>query len=290
LHKPSSGNVRNLYLIGHRITKSLSPAIQNAAISKSKFNAKYSLLDVEQNQFDSAVSKILSEKETLGFNITVPYKERILSYVTELDQVASEVGAINTVKIRGEEIRGYNTDVAGVQISLRRLGLRGHGEGKEALVLGAGGAARACVFALLQGRFNKITIMNRTEDRASGLAKDFKDKFRKTEIIFSRLEPSEFATQVSRSDYLINAISESTSNFFPIPVDFSKAKKSLKIFDLNYKEDSLLLKKAESRGLKGIGGLPMLVEQGAKSFEIWTRLKAPRRSMTIAAIRALSVD
>jgi shikimate dehydrogenase len=282
-------DTRRLYLIGHNISRSLSPEIHDAAFKKAGFNAKYLILDVGLSEFDSTVTRILAAKETLGFNITVPYKERIISYLTELHHVASEVGAVNTIKIKGAAIRGYNTDVDGIALSLRKLGFTGSNKDKAAIILGAGGAGRACVFAVLGNGFRRVTIMNRSEDRASAIARDFSGKFPRASIETVSLDPSNLSEAAAHHNLLVNAISDSTGDSFPISIDFSKAKRGLKCFDLNYKETTLLMKKAQASGIKTIGGLPMLVEQAAKSFEIWTGKVAPRRTMILAAMRARSV-
>jgi shikimate dehydrogenase len=176
---------------------------------------------------------------------------------------------------------GFNTDIDGISASLKKLGA--FKKGKNCLILGAGGAARACVYTVLKSGYQSITILNRSEDRAEKVRDDFRGQFPKARIQVSSLDSEKFARNVCSADLLINAV----TNPFPVEVDFSEAPKSMKFLDLGYKERSSILVKAQSSNVRSIDGLLMLVEQGARSFEIWTGLKAPRRSMFLAAKREL---
>ena len=275
------------FLLGTNIYRSLSPAFQNVAFQKTGFNSNYSLLDVGDSEFDSALTSMLKTRTVIGFNITAPYKERILSYLTDIDRIASEIGAVNTVKVQGNKLLGFNTDVEGIAASLKKLGFSRSNRGRRALVIGAGGAARACIYTLLNFGFEFITIMNRTDYHAKAVAKELGGRFQSSRIDVVQLDARHFADAVAECDLVINAISDSTAEYFPIRLDFSKAKKNLKLFDLGYRETSLMMKTAESRGIRTLGGLLMLVEQGARSFEIWTGIRAPRAAMIAAAKRAL---
>ncbi len=123
--KPRGGNKSsNVYLIGTGIQKSLSPSIHNALFRRFKIDAIYSLIDVHEAEFEATILGILEFRNMLGFNITAPFKERMLPYLSKIDGVASAVGAVNTVKIGEKQvISGYNTDVDGVQVTLSELGL-----------------------------------------------------------------------------------------------------------------------------------------------------------------------
>ena len=123
--------------------------------------------------------------------------------------------------------------------------------------------------------------------RLNQFARDLGERFQNSQINTVSLDARHFADTVAEVDLVVNAISDSRADRFPIKVDFSKAKRNLKLFDLGYKETSLIMKKARASGLQTLGGLLMLVEQGARSFEIWTGVRAPRKTMMFAAEKAL---
>ncbi|MHB8700574.1 MAG: shikimate dehydrogenase family protein [Nitrososphaerales archaeon] len=274
------------FLFGANIQKSISPAIHNALFAKLRLNAHYSLLDVNEEEFDSIIKSMPLSSNVLGFNITAPYKERIIRPLFSIDQRAKTIGAVNTVKVDPKgRMFGSNTDVDGIEASLRELGFsQSRCSAKKAMILGAGGAARACTFALLSNGFGSVSVLNRSHKRAKKLGEDF--KYSRVLLKIFQLEESTFKRELQTCDLLINAISE-TSNQFPIIVDFSEAKKNLKVFDLGYKGVSPLLKNAQLAGLPSIDGLVMLVEQAAKSFETWTGLTASRRLVVATAKRAI---
>jgi shikimate dehydrogenase len=256
--------------------------MQNKAFEKTGFDARYELLQISKDQFASTMKEIQKNHDVLGFNITAPYKETILPYVSKLDSRSESIGAVNTVRIsRTRKMNGYDTDVAGISASLSKLGARGKG---KCVVLGAGGAARACIYTVLKSGFDPIIILNRSKKRAQKVRDHFKARFPKSRIQVRPLTARDFAKEIGNTDLLINAV----TNPFPIEVDFSGARRDLKFLDLGYKEPSNILVKARKARIRSMDGLFMLVEQGAKSFEIWTGLKAPRKPMLLAAKRQLS--
>ena len=278
---------KSAFLLGTNISRSLSPAFQNAAFEKTGYNAAYTLVDVSESEFDSSIASIVKDSNVIGFNITAPFKERILPYLISIDKVAQEIGAVNTVKIQKSNWIGFNTDVDGISASLKRLGFPISNKGKKALVLGAGGAARACIYTLLEHGFDSVSMMNRTDFHAKAVARELGERFQNSQIDTVPFDARHFADAVAEVDLVVNAISDSGADHFPIKVDFSKSKRNLKLFDLGYKGTSLIMKKARASGVQTLGGLLMLVEQGARSFEIWTGVKAPRKTMIVAAEKAL---
>jgi shikimate dehydrogenase len=277
--------VKRVLLLGSNISRSISPAIQNKAFEKTGFNARYELLQIPEAGFTSTMKEIQTSNDILGFNITAPYKETIMPYLSRLDVQSKAIGAVNTVKISSDgKMSGFNTDVNGISSSL--LKLRALRPGGKCVVLGAGGAARACVYSVLKSGYETVTILNRSTDRADKVQAHFKRKFPKARILVRSLVGRDFAEEIRNTDLLINAV----TNPFPIEVDFSEAPRTLKLLDLGYKEPSSILIKARKAKFRCIDGLLMLVEQGAKSFEIWTGLEAPRDSMLRAAKLALRAD
>ncbi|MHB1868800.1 MAG: shikimate dehydrogenase family protein [Nitrososphaerales archaeon] len=269
-------------MLGSDIKKSISPAMQNMAFEKTGYGGRYNLFQISNDKFDSAMEQIQRMDDVKGFNITAPYKEMILPYLTRLDAQSKAVGAVNTVKIsRDGKMTGFNTDTDGIAFSLSKLGAL---KGSRCVMLGAGGAARACAYTVLKRRFDSLVVMNRTRDRAEKLRSDFKKLFPRAKIRIAPLSNEQFAKEIRNCDLLINAVTSP----FPIAVDFSRAPRNLKFFDLGYKKPSSILRIARKSKIKSIDGLLMLAEQGAKSFEIWTGMKAPRKSMLLAGKRQLA--
>ena len=276
--------ILKVFLIGSGISKSISPVMHNRAFEKVGFNAKYSLLEISDRRFDSEIARIQRADDILGFNVTAPYKERILPYVGRLDEQSKLVGAVNTVKISEGRMFGFNTDVDGVEFTLSKLGIGG--TSKKCVILGAGGAAKACVYAVLKNDFDRLAVLNRSIERANKLSVHFGKLFPDASIDVLPLERKQLSRAIGDSDLLINATTSSRE--FVAYIDFASASKIMKFFDLDYRGISPLLKEAAKHRIKSIDGLPMLVEQAAKSFEIWTGVTAPRKAMAIAAKKELS--
>lgn len=235
-------------LIGQDIGESLSPSIQTAAFQDCGIDASYELFDIEEIELPALVKLV---RHMDGVNVTAPYKERALSLVDELDPMAEKVGAINTVHNSGKLV-GYNTDCIGILSPLQK---RMPIAGKSFVVLGAGGAARAAVFALTEAG-GRVCVCNRTQPRAKRLAEEFSCELGDPE----NLPPG---------DVLIQATSLSSPS---IPDEQLKTFGT--VFDLVYKPlMTPLLQSAESLDCQVIQGIEMLVYQAAKAFEIWTGKK-----------------
>lgn len=281
--------LKRAFLLGRGISNSLSPVIQNAAFREVGINAIYNLEDLKRRSLGSFMSTLKSN-DTLGFNVTSPFKEEIMKYLSSIDSRSETIGAVNTVKIRERQdgMRGFNTDYDGILATLEKLGaLRKSATQKSALILGAGGAARACICALLINGYSNLTILNRTAARALNLSEKFGRLSPKTDIKTATLTTANFKRTLENCGLIINTISRSNSKYFPVNLDFSQASEDTKVFDLGYKEESLFLKMAKRNSLKTADGLLMLVTQAAKSFEIWTERKAPIRLMIHTARNAL---
>ncbi|MDA4111083.1 MAG: shikimate dehydrogenase [Thaumarchaeota archaeon] len=271
--------INRILLLGYGISKSISPSIHKKAFTELGIAAEYALMDVGDSELEAKLSEIKNSADIIGFNVTIPYKERVLFFMSDLDNQARVVGAVNTVKFdQNRRMIGYNTDVDGIIASLSRLGLVGREKGRKAVVLGAGGAARACIYATLTNGFDRIIILNRTEGRASVLVSEFKAKFPGISLEFSKLSSADLDESIAENcDLLINTIP--TAGDFPVKTKFETASNTMKFFDLSYRGPTPLLKAASYRGLDAIDGLLMLVEQAARSFEIWTGISAPRKTM-----------
>ena len=278
---------KEAFLLGTGIGRSLSPAIHNAAFSKLGINATYSLLDLSEDEFDPEVRKLARRDDVIGFNVTTPFKEKIIPHLTKLDQLSRTIGAVNTVTVsRRGKLSGFNTDYDGIISTFDLLDIRRSG---KAVVLGAGGAARACVYALSKRGFRSVVVLNRTEANARAIDAHFRGKLPGCKIETGPLTEQGIKSNLPDCRILINAVSGSSRTHFPVRLDFSGAEKGMRIFDLNYRGETLFLKTAKRQRVQALGGLNMLVVQAARSFEIWTGEKAPIKTMMAAARKALTL-
>ena len=270
-------------LIGYPLMQSYSPAMQNAAFQKCKLNKIYIPIETEPASLESVV-KGISKMNFEGFNVTKPYKIEIMKYLDEIDEYASLIGAVNTVKIISGILKGYNTDGNGFLRSFEE-NTRAKIEGKNIFILGGGGAARAIAMTLALNNVKKIYICNRTFEKAAALSADV-NKLVSCDAV--SMEYGDMKNAINDSHVLINTTS---LGMFPnvdgSPINKNLLNENLIICDIVYNPaKTKLLNDAEEKGCKIVPGLPMLVYQGAESFEIWTNMSAPVDVMFKAAEEA----
>jgi shikimate dehydrogenase len=277
---PNSSETKRVFLLGTDISRSISPLVQNVAFAELGINARYELKELNRNGLKEFLSSVSKSRTLLGFNVTFPFKEEIIKFLSALDSRAKSIGAVNTVSVHNKthEMRGFNTDYDGVVATLEKLdAIRGH-KGERVVVFGAGGASRACILALLEVGYTRITILNRTVIRAEIISKEFKLNFPDAELNALPLTKELVSSSLENCYLAVNTISNS-SKYFPVELDISRASKDTKFFDLGYRGKSFFLESARSKGFRVQDGLLMLVVQAAKSFEIWTGRKAPIKLM-----------
>jgi shikimate dehydrogenase len=254
-------------LIGHPVSKSLSPLIHNASFKKNNINAAYVVFDISEDRLKEAIDgiKALGIK---GFNVTIPYKEKIMDFLDELSQEAKTIGAVNTVKNEEGKLIGYNTDGIGFLKSLevRNVVLKD----KKVVILGAGGASRAISMTLANEGVSEILILNRTIDKARKLANDVIKKFPNIMCTYSRIDDYK-ENNFQDTDIVVNCTSV---GMFPyddlMPIDPMLFPLKAIICDIVYKPlKTKFLEKASQLGCKTIGGIDMLIYQGVLSEEIW---------------------
>jgi len=272
-------------LLGHPVAHSISPSFQQAALDALGIDARYEAWDTPSADVPVALERLRSAA-LLGANVTVPHKETVLRLVDRLDPIAERVGAVNTIVHRDGQLHATNTDVAGVLAALEGVELRG----QSVVLLGAGGAARAVVIALVEAGAARLTIANRTPQRATALAGLAGDALR-AEVC--PLDPaSEQLTHAMRGAALVvqstslgmlHGPDEAAS---PVPEElFTRGQTA---FDLVYNpERTPFLDAAARAGARTIGGLAMLVHQGAASFRLWTGAEPPLDVMFNTARTAL---
>jgi len=249
-------------LIGHPVKHSLSPKLHNMIYRYLELDMVYLAFDVIEQELSKAVEG-LSALGFIGFNVTIPYKEKIIPLLDELDKTAAAIGAVNTVKIEGKKLIGYNTDGIGFLDSLVKRDI--YCKNKIVTILGAGGSARAIGMYLSKEEPQQIIIYNRTYSRAESLANDI----------------NEFAgKQICRAAYEIPQKVDIIINTTPVGMwpntqgnllqGYSLDPKTI-VCDIVYNpEMTQMLSYAQSRGCIIVGGKDMLIGQGIRAIEIWT--------------------
>jgi shikimate dehydrogenase len=280
-------------LIGYPLKQSVSPDFQQAALDYYKLDMRYETWEVEAGNLPSAINQ-LRRPQNLGANITVPYKEAAIDLLDKIDDFARLVGAVNTVVNSDNRLTGFNTDAPGFIKALREDAAF-EPANKKVLILGAGGTARAVSFSLLREKISALIIANRSlakaEDLAGALVKQAANSKLKTEIEVVPLSGENLTKMVAQCRLIVNCTTvgmKYSSEEGQSPLASGLIPKGALVYDLVYNPlQTPLLRMAKAAGAKTIGGLPMLVYQGAASFKLWTGREAPLDIMMVAAKRAL---
>ena len=269
-----NGKTKLVGILGYPVGHSLSPLMHNAAFAALNLNWAYVPLLVNPKHIND-VRKSLRTFNIAGANVTVPHKQAIMRQLDEIDPVAREIGAVNTIAVRDGILRGFNTDADGFLEALQEKGF--FPKNTRCLVLGAGGAARAVVFALAHAGAQKITVFNRTVERAAFLVDDLRATFSNVKFSCEQLSPETLIAANDRFELVVNTTSlgmapaiDSTpwSPDIPLP--------NAAICDLVCTPlRSKFLQQAVAQGLPIIEGTGMLIHQGARAFQIWTGQPAP---------------
>src|SRR6185436_12637761 len=221
--------------------------------------------------------------EYLGANIAFPYKDRVLPMVDRLAEEAQQTGAVDTVTREASRLVGHNTDVVGFRVALDALVGR-QKMPKVAVILGAGGGARAAVYALITGGFQRVIVFNRHLHRAEGLVKHFARSAAHMELRALPWHESVIEAELAKTKVLINATSIGlTSDDTPVPGDLLPA--DLLVLDLIY-DRTRFLREAEAAGCTVRNGETMLLHQGAAAFRLWTGQEPPLEIMATALAEA----
>jgi shikimate dehydrogenase len=285
-----TGKTSLVGLIGWPVEHSLSPAMHNAAFAELGIDWAYVPLPVHPDNLQRAL-KGLAALNFVGVNVTVPHKQAVMRYVDELSDAARLTGAVNTIQIKEGKYYGYNTDAYGFLHALVEAGC--HPKGMRVAVLGAGGAARAVVFALARAEAKSITVINRTQERAAFLVDDLADAFPNSQINSTPFTRKDLSRLKDTIDLVINATSVGMYPHIdanPWPADVPLPRQAL-VNDLVYNPlETLFLKNAQSTGLTAVDGLGMLIHQGAYAFETWTGHKPPIDTMRQVCLHGLKLD
>ena len=279
-----------LGVIGYPLQQSISPAFQQGALNHLGLDARYHRWETPPDQLGRRIGELRSS-ELLGFNVTVPHKETIFPFLDEVAEEARSIGAVNVVVHRDGRLIGHNTDAGGFLRALREDG-GCDPQGLHVLVLGAGGAARAVCFALLRAGASSLTIANRTVERARALVEAMGAHAAGTRIIPLEEKPLASVRSGTPAVGLIVNCTTLGMRHGPTPdaspLDAGLVPSGALVYDLIYNPpETPLLQAARHAGARGLGGLPMLVYQGAEAFRLWTGQEPPVEIMLQAARRAL---
>jgi shikimate dehydrogenase len=276
---------RYIALIGYPLGHSISPLFQQAALDYYHLDTKYLAWEVAPEGLAGVLEK-LRRPENLGANVTIPYKEKALPSLDRLEGQAREIGAVNTIAKDKDALVGYNTDG---QAFLRALREKGDFEprGQDVVLLGAGGAARALAFSLLRAGIRSLTIYNRGLERARKLAGDLEEVLGPGQGVQS-LPWEERLSGLPPCQLIVQATHLGTGEDSASPLPAQLIPRGVLAYDLVYNPpETPFLKEARKAGARALGGLAMLVYQGAASFRLWTGREAPVDMMFQAAEKAL---
>ena len=265
---------KRVVLIGHPVERSLAGVLQQAAFDELGIGATYEPLDRLLIELPETIAR-LREDESLGANITVPYKERVAPMLDRLTEEAQETGAVDTITREGSRLVGHNTDVLGFRPALDAL-VGNQRMPRNAMVLGAGGGARAVVYGLITAGFQRIIVFNRHLHRAEGMVRHFAKSASHMELRAMPWHESVIEAELAKTKVLINASSVGRDPAVtPIPRELLPAE--LLVLDLLYEPpESRLVREAKASSADAVlNGDLMLLNQSAAAFRLWTGQPAP---------------
>jgi shikimate dehydrogenase len=237
------GAMTTVLLLGNPVSRSLSPAMQNAAFAALGIDCHYEPREVDAAGLAAAVAELRADERILGANVTIPHKESVLALLDDLDPLAARIGAVNTITRQGARLKGWNTDVVGFQRALNER----FPAPRRVAIIGAGGAARA-VAAALQPTADQVWVLARNLEQARRLCTDLRIE-RGGPVDLQQIQET-----IARVDLVINAT----------PIDLPPTgwlRPDQGVFDL--------------RSRRSAEGRAMLLHQGAAAFELWTGRPAP---------------
>lgn len=265
-----SGKTKVVGLFGYPVEHSLSPAMHNAAFQHLGLDYCYVTFPVRPDLLEHAVRAVRG-LGLRGVNVTVPHKEKVIPYLDRVNEEASFIGAVNTVLHSDGILTGFNTDGRGFMESLAEADISP--EGKNIVVMGAGGACRAISYYLSQGAA-RLHIFDIDGGKVAGLVADLG-------TIRRNVSRADDVGSLRGVDIVINATPLGLKDSDPPPLDLSLITEDMTVCDLIYKETPLL-RAASARGCKTLNGLGMLLHQGVLAFEIWTGIRPPVEIMRSA--------
>jgi len=247
--------MKKFLVIGNPIEHSLSPELHNYWIKKNSIDAIYEKQKLNEDQLEQYISQVKDNKIN-GINVTVPFKKTIIPYLDELSTEAKSTQSVNTIYQKDNKVIGHNTDIFGFRTSIEQTEYDLNK--KEVLILGAGGVVPSIIFSLIKMKVSKITISNRTKEKAENLKKLYKD----VEIIKWG--------DISNFDMIINATSLGLKKEDNLNFDFSSISGNKFFYDVIYNpSETNFLKIGRELGNKTLNGKLMFIYQAMSAFNIW---------------------
>ena len=250
--------MKKYLVIGNPIEHSLSPKLHNHWLKENNVQAIYDKKKVNENELKNIISDVKDEKIN-GINVTVPFKKTVIPFLDELSPEAKDTQSVNTIYLQNGNVIGHNTDIAGFELAIKfaKFNL----SNKKIFVLGAGGVAPSIIYALRKMKVSKISLTNRTKEKAESLKNLFKD-----------LEIVEWGERID-FDMIINATSIGLKKEDGLNFDYSANGPDKYFYDVIYNpKETLFLKRAKLFGNKTENGKMMFIYQAHQSFTIWNKV------------------
>lgn len=252
-------------VIGHPISHSKSPIIHNHWIEKYALNGSYEAIDIHPDNLSAELDKLIAQGYS-GFNFTLPHKELVLPYCDELEQIAEVIGAVNCLSVKDGKKIGSNTDSYGFLANLTHQKQGIDFQGGAALVIGAGGAARAIVSALMSTRMPRIYVTNRTFEKAQKLA----DELNMFTDLIVPVAWDKKDQVLDQCTLIVNTTSLGMDGEPDLEIDFGRLSKGALVNDIVYAPlQTKFLKDAQASGFETVTGIGMLLYQAQQAFRKW---------------------
>jgi|SRR5665811_1515897 len=270
-----SGTTKLIGILGHPVSHTLSPRMQNAAFQSMGLDICYVPLDVSPEALKDAIDGIKA-MGFIGANVTIPHKVDAANMMDRLERIAAITGAVNTIVNESGSLVGHNTDGIGFIRALEEV-VDVDFQTARPLIIGAGGAARSIAVALAEKSIERLTVINRDRQRSSDLKVMLNASFPDLPVEISTFE-EDMEGPILASNIVINATSiglEGSLKMPPVPVD--RLTKDHVVCDIVYKQsqETPFLAAAGGEGATTLGGLGMLLHQGAAAIRLWTGVEAP---------------
>lgn len=279
-----TGKTKVVGVIGHPIEHSMSPPMHNNAFKELNMDYVYVAFHV----LPENIEKLIESCKTLdikGLNVTIPHKTSVIPLLDEIDPTAKKIGAVNTIQFKNGIAKGFNTDGIGAIKSIQEYTTL---EGKNVLIIGAGGASKAISFTLINENINSLVIANRSKENACNLIENIRMQCDFEEI--SYVDIKDASELIDDVDIIINTtpIGMYPKHEVEPPIKTDKINEKHIVMDVIYNPlETALLKEARLNGATTINGTSMLINQGLESFKIFTGSKASYKSFEEALMEQL---
>ncbi|KAL1848723.1 hypothetical protein Daus18300_013513 [Diaporthe australafricana] len=277
-HDRESSSTKKFYIFGHNISHSLSPTIHNAGFKHTGFDGNYTIH--ESQEVDSSVAVLIADPDFGGASVTYPHKLQVAGLLDSVSAAAQKIGAINTISKSSGRLCGDNTDWFGIKACIDSVGMFGLA-GTPAIVLGAGGAARAACYALVELGIPKILVVNRTRANAEAMVSRFPEA---SFDICETLEEAAGASKTAPARVVVGCIPADDLTEEIIPAELFGGSESGILVEMAYRPAVTGMERAAAKhpGWRTFKGVDVLKEQGYAQFSIWTGKEAPKEVMSKA--------